>query len=135
MLKQLALFERALGAAAAAFGRLCVETDGANLDVENVDAAAFGRLCVETAVSSSPTRFTLAAAFGRLCVETRAHSNLRLAHRLQPPSGGCVLKHRFLTEYLQVPSAAAFGRLCVETVLSLLNEYGRICSRLRAAVC
>ena len=33
---------------AAAFGRLCVETDYASGVVKSVEAAAFGRLCVET---------------------------------------------------------------------------------------
>ena len=34
---------------AAAFGRLCVETDTQNKEHRVGDAAAFGRLCVETA--------------------------------------------------------------------------------------
>ena len=33
---------------AAAFGRLCVETNSNNLDFSGAPAAAFGRLCVET---------------------------------------------------------------------------------------
>ena len=76
---------------------------------------------------------------------------------MQPPSGGCVLKHNFTptrtgvylaaafgrlcveTEsygiYHQLGTAAAFGRLCVETRLAL-RKFDRLrCSRLRAAVC
>ena len=52
-----------------------------------------------------------AAAFGRLCVETFIHA-LPLKQRLQPPSGGCVLKQRH-----------------AET------DAARLGSRLRAAVC
>ena len=32
----------------------------------------------------------------------------------QPPSGGCVLKHDYLSEWASIASAA-FRRLCVET--------------------
>ena len=35
----------------------------------------------------------------------------------QPPSGGCVLKHRDTDTHSHLPRAAAFGRLCVETRL------------------
>ena len=56
---------------AAAFGRLCVETNSALVLCTGAIAAAFGRLCVETNENSTlPIKF-LAAAFGRLCVETR----------------------------------------------------------------
>ena len=78
------------------------------------------------------------AAFGRLCVETRAISWRRRRQLVQPPSGGCVLKHdsrrEALTRMAQPPSGgcvlkllmmphlaaiyapAAFGRLFVETL-------------------
>ena len=36
-----------------------------------VEAAAFGRLCVETNISEQTIQFIRAAAFGRLCVETQ----------------------------------------------------------------
>ena len=55
---------------AAAFGRLCVETDKLNNSEYYSQAAAFGRLCVETVLSDDPEKFDEAAAFGRLCVET-----------------------------------------------------------------
>ena len=76
---------------------------------------------------------------------------------LQPPSGGCVLKHlnasATYTAYGQPPSggcvlklfrfpvsvanmaAAAFGRLCVETSLTVMALNNWLGSRLRAAVC
>ena len=76
---------------------------------------------------------------------------------VQPPSGGCVLKHLNLPYLLNTLQAAAFGRLCVETssqnkVKEILEAaaFGRLCvetlskrgvgkrnkcSRLRAAVC
>ena len=53
--------------------------------------AAFGRLCVETMTHESMQMMFLSAAFGRLCVETYAVRFIRLL-RIQPPSGGCVLK-------------------------------------------
>ncbi len=59
-------------------------------------------------------KLTLAAAFGRLCVETKGGGG-HTPHEAQPPSGGCVLKPRFVTKSLLFAIAAAFGRLCVET--------------------
>ena len=76
----------------AAFGRLCVET---LIKVSNwllIRAAAFGRLCVETRFKLLKSTLHSPAAFGRLCVETLP-SFLISARDLQPPSGGCVLKH------------------------------------------
>ena len=57
--------------AAAAFGRLCVETDDIVDKLLNPKAAAFGRLCVETTTVTAPPSWAPAAAFGRLCVETQ----------------------------------------------------------------
>ena len=55
---------------AAAFGRLCVETNVlTKQDYLNL-AAAFGRLCVETMRAIKLELMQQAAAFGRLCVET-----------------------------------------------------------------
>ena len=56
-----------------------------------------------------------AAAFGRLCVETAIRAVCRRL-RLQPPSGGCVLKQSGFCLRCGLLSSAAFGRLCVETV-------------------
>ena len=36
--------------------------------------------------------------------------------KLQPPSGGCVLKHVKAVQKMQSACPAAFRRLCVETV-------------------
>ena len=77
-------------------------------------AAAFGRLCVETTAINIIKTFAKAAAFGRLCVET-SHNGLMLFLLEQPPSGGCVLKHRGEYVITKEATAAAFGRLCVET--------------------
>ena len=56
---------------AAAFGRLCVETEWFEPSMANmVGAAAFGRLCVETIGAKMAIYDRDAAAFGRLCVET-----------------------------------------------------------------
>ena len=54
-------------------------------------AAAFGRLCVETVTAVIYYRLLIAAAFGRLCVETSLAGNVTIEIS-QPPSGGCVLK-------------------------------------------
>ena len=75
----------------------------------------------------------------------------------QPPSGGCVLKHKtplgvrmryfpaafgrlcvetaneFGFDLIQCP--AAFGRLCVETIGAVVIGVAAATSRLRAAVC
>ena len=56
--------------AAAAFGRLCVETSIKRTIYRDSRAAAFGRLCVETISLILSTALDTAAAFGRLCVET-----------------------------------------------------------------
>ena len=56
--------------AAAAFGRLCVETFYTGRWDTISFAAAFGRLCVETSPMPLSMLFIMAAAFGRLCVET-----------------------------------------------------------------
>ena len=58
---------------------------------EDGAAAAFGRLCVETWRQPEHGRQVGPAAFGRLCVETPSAAKLPSAGN-QPPSGGCVLK-------------------------------------------
>ena len=73
------------------------------------------------------------AAFGRLCVETLPEQ-IYLLLLFQPPSGGCVLKHRHSGVDIILITPAAFGRLCVETgVVNLLERmglpaaFGRLC--------
>ena len=53
----------------------------------------------------------------------------------QPPSGGCVLKQLICMDRSLFGMAAAFGRLCVETNNLSLREIFIKRSRLRAAVC
>ena len=65
---------------AAAFGRLCVETNYIKLAMAGTCAAAFGRLCVETLDLKAQEFSWLAAAFGRLCVETLLHRLLAINH-------------------------------------------------------
>ena len=55
------------------------------------------------------------AAFGRLCVETPFFRVHLPQVRVQPPSGGCVLKHDEYEGSIELELPAAFGRLCVET--------------------
>ena len=61
--------------------------------------AAFRRLCVETLEILIPQAANHPAAFRRLCVETHINKN-EPRDSVQPPSGGCVLKHQ-LRLYLQ----------------------------------
>ena len=126
---------RLLREAAAAFGRLCVETGNAQSGTPGVSAAAFGRLCVETTPHLTICLKCLAAAFGRLCVETENEVVSKI-FVVQPPSGGCVLKQLFTAEKYGEQRAAAFGRLCVETPITPIGVPAlRASSRLRAAVC
>ena len=75
------------------------------------------------------------AAFRRLCVET-LNSSLGVKFSDQPPSGGCVLKHRFVGDNLGADeAAAAFRRLCVETSQGTPLKEITKASRLQAAVC
>ena len=70
----------------AAFGRLCVETEIWEAEMEISKPAAFGRLCVETIFSLAMMSTIRPAAFGRLCVETglNGHSSMyTLASRLR----------------------------------------------------
>ena len=98
--------------AAAAFGRLCVETASAcSLATPSLQPPSGG--CVLKQASAKPRcRWLQAAAFGRLCVET-GFSPCRLRRML----------------------AAAFGRLCVETRAQYCGGNIEGGSRLRAAVC
>ena len=49
--------------------------------------------------------------------------NNKLAIRIQPPSGGCVLKHFLNHPHYHQHYPAAFRRLCVETITRF---FGRI---------
>ena len=123
-----------MGDEAAAFGRLCVETEELSRALMGDEAAAFGRLCVETNPRLSVKDRLIAAAFGRLCVETRRRY-IFCRSFLQPPSGGCVLKQPLCDKRATPLRAAAFGRLCVETIELPSATTHTACSRLRAAVC
>ena len=87
----------------------------------------------------------------------QAVAEIQAVEEAQPPSGGCVLKHktplgvrmryfpaafgRLCVETSQgsaikeIDKPAAFGRLCVETILEQMGYGSQIASRLRAAVC
>ena len=98
--------------------------------------AAFGRLCVETSLFDKGLCGFVErpAAFGRLCVETSQNTSLPFRMVIQPPSGGCVLKHLDSLTNTVINSPAAFGRLCVETIehpqsydASEPAAFGRLC--------
>ena len=76
----------------AAFRRLCVETLPICMSFLFAAPAAFRRLCVETLPICMSFLFAAPAAFRRLCVETFLDAKLP-TESIQPPSGGCVLKH------------------------------------------
>ena len=57
------------------------------------------------------------AAFRRLCVETMCLFAQLGKRSIQPPSGGCVLKHHQALWHEEIRRPAAFRRLCVETSL------------------
>ena len=101
----------------AAFGRLCVETFLTAFICRCKCPAAFGRLCVETTNTPLKRAWAVPAAFGRLCVETKSLCDLQ-GFDAQPPSGGCVLKHKKLASPPTLKEPAAFGRLCVETFVT-----------------
>ena len=65
------------------------------------------------------------------------HPLVQIFHHplVQPPSGGCVLKRIDEKFNLGYADAAAFGRLCVETAYFLRVKVLPVRSRLRAAVC
>ena len=49
------------------------------------------------------------------CVLKHQHRFKRMQRCDQPPSGGCVLKQIMDNQYAGAELSAAFGRLCVET--------------------
>ena len=100
--------------AAAAFGRLCVETFPYRLVGGLKNAAAFGRLCVETIMLNLTMVFLWQPPSGGCVLKPAAIARLGFRPS-QPPSGGCVLKQDLETHEFLYPEAAAFGRLCVET--------------------
>ena len=69
------------------------------------------------------------------CVLKHRNRLLFIPRIHQPPSGGCVLKqgNGHLDCCLQIP--AAFRRLCVETIGAFKTLAGIVSSRLQAAVC
>ena len=78
------------------------------------DPAAFRRLCVETPPLTPEQPRPHPAAFRRLCVETWLRA-VKGKAKIQPPSGGCVLKLHHLAHMGDDGQPAAFRRLCVET--------------------
>ena len=75
----------------AAFRRLCVETALYTDSILYWAPAAFRRLCVETPYFQPNFVKLSPAAFRRLCVETIFCAGAE-NEKIQPPSGGCVLK-------------------------------------------
>ena len=90
-----------MDAQAAASARLCVETAHFAANRERAKAAAFARLCVETTMLKREINPSSAAAFARLCVETASALRGNWTEAKQPPSRGCVLKHKIPEEVLK----------------------------------
>ena len=77
----------------AAFGRLRVETVAQRLLTQAREGpAAFGRLRVETAPTHTGTPATTLQPPSGGCVLKHLHSIYAVSQENQPPSGGCVLK-------------------------------------------
>ena len=78
-------------------------------------------------------KYITPAAFRRLCVETD-YEKYVTKDVVQPPSGGCVLKPFFahIPQHLirQPPSGG-----CVLKQIKIAAQFGRMSSRLQAAVC
>ena len=91
VLKQFALGAKVKALQAAAFRRLCVETDETPLLSAQIEPAAFRRLCVETAILFKILLIPTQPPLGG-CVLKRQTTAYRPHHRHQPPLGGCVLK-------------------------------------------
>ena len=77
----------------------------------------------------------MSAAFGRLCVETIFSDLMAAIEKIQPPSGGCVLKHKVLNHAEQVMMTQPPSGGCVLKQLLHMVAQGCSISRLRAAVC
>ena len=69
------------------------------------------------------------------CVLKLQNERALSEHIPQPPSGGCVLKPLAISRTFSDGDPAAFGRLCVETTSSNNSTSSSSSSRLRAAVC
>ena len=97
------------------------------------EPAAFGRLCVETSKLNRLIKGRVQPPSGG-CVLKPDDSTVDGKVVRQPPSGGCVLKHRVQQKDGRNLLPAAFGRLCVETILILRYQhnikpaaFGRLC--------
>ena len=81
----------------------------------NAAAAAFGRLCVETGTNALGCVDIQQPPSGG-CVLKLPYGSLVVIDEAQPPSGGCVLKLNLRTPcligYLQPPSGGCVLKLC-----------------------
>ena len=78
-------------------------------------AAAFGRLCVETSGDGVSLEQCAKQPPSGGCVLKPQFGQNWWNIGMQPPSGGCVLKLENNFKGIDMSNAAAFGRLCVET--------------------
>ena len=109
--------------APAAFGRLCVETASRRIPAHCVYPAAFGRLCVETNRILPFGAFVPPAAFGRLCVETPELRGNDSGKKSQPPSGGCVLKHKLQIIRLERTAQPPSGGCVLKQTCKLFENH------------
>ena len=78
--------------------------------------AAFRRLCVETVWTAREKAAPTQPPSGG-CVLKHRYTFIHDGRIIQPPSGGCVLKLFGFNLYADILEPAAFRRLCVETHL------------------
>ena len=98
------------------------------------EAAAFGRLCVETELMSGLLTQIKGQPPSGGCVLKPVKGIPRALRHLQPPSGGCVLKLAEVSHKMPVVLQPPSGG-CVLKLQAVYRCYKRTGSRLRAAVC
>ena len=108
---------------------------GENMENIELEAAAFGRLCVETNQVQGWLWHCVAAAFGRLCVETLGRSLRWHSYDWQPPSGGCVLKRCTVINACCVTRCSRLRAAVCWNNRLFIDQIPFFRSRLRAAVC
>ena len=98
-------------------------------------SATFRWLCVETLEKVRCPLRQHSATFRWLCVETRSTVPATINVKVQPPSGGCVLKPSLPYLGKLKYQSATFRWLCVETRQNGIGLHGRCISHLQVAVC
>ena len=119
----------------AAFRRLCVETSVTSKLIWSASPAAFRRLCVETnGVNFNPSPLCTQPPSGGCVLK---HRNIVACANIQnqPPSGGCVLKHQNIFQSTLCHRQPPSGGCVLKPHFILFQSLMQFPSRLQAAVC